>query len=764
MKRALGLAISGTEVRLAYLVNDKGQFRIEGLERARLKSTLEPQARAPEKKQDLGEPENLDAFGLKNTPGEAPNRDNGFRQQDTANLEILFGLLGKYTKEKTKIAFNVPLTLANYKRQEAPAGAASAERLNGLDLGQAQQLLKSQDGATVLTYDRLPPTLTLVREVNGYVQKNLVLALMETTELALANLARASLELAPDKYTAIIYIEDDFTRLIFLRGNDLFHVSSLISEQASSPDILEVIYRRLLYEQDEAQIPEISTILLAGKSCRLRAKEFFAANCAEVEVHYLSTDKLGSFPSNDTQRAVFSEFAVPIALAWKLLEPKNPAFVALDLLPQEVKDQQQVLKLSYHGYILLAITGFSAFFFTWQILKLRSDNGALRSKNSQLENQIESNQSIVDQVLLLENECKRLDKNLSLSDSLSSGHDEFLSFLKNLNRSVRQTSGLWVNEIIQHKSGFNIKGSALQREKIPLLAEKLEQASLRQVTRAESGGKQRLFQFELERQNLQGKFEFSERGIRIVDFDKAKGDGSLTFGKENPAQNMTPPGNNDRAKPEVTGAPAPKQMNHEDQAQSSGSNGHNAGTLNGIIKEASSARTVPPEPARSSEANTPVAPKRGAEVNSQTVPVRPKTDTAPVPIQTPPNPAESKPARSEISAAGTRPVAPSAAPESTQPQPPVERPAPKVEKPKVYRWYTIEAAATRDQALADQLVQAYRQKGYDAAVTSNKDKDTGEKLHRVLVGTFATQAAAQKKAEQMAGELLLKDYRVVGME
>ena len=36
MKQALGLAVSGTEVRLAHLISHNGQIRIEGLEAQRL--------------------------------------------------------------------------------------------------------------------------------------------------------------------------------------------------------------------------------------------------------------------------------------------------------------------------------------------------------------------------------------------------------------------------------------------------------------------------------------------------------------------------------------------------------------------------------------------------------------------------------------------------------------------------------------------------------------------------------------------------------
>src|SRR5262245_55523973 len=337
MKQALGFAVSGTEVRLAHLVSDKGQIRLEALERAKLRTSLETPV-AADKNEESAEGEVPDAFGLKESPGEKAFRENNSRV-DSANVEVLYGFLDRFTLNRIKIACNVPLSMASYQGSPGSVGAMSVvERLGGADrvpsLNLGQKTIKGRDGTSItMSYENLPPTMALLGELNSYVRNNLQLDLMETTELALVNLARISVDLPPDKVTAIVYIEEDFSRLLFLRGEDLLHVSSLINESAASPDILEVIYRRLLYEQDEAQIPEIAKILLAGKGSRMHAKEFFATQCPGVEVDYLYSDRLGRFPANEIQRAVFSEFAVAIALAWQVLEPKHPRFLQIDLLP-----------------------------------------------------------------------------------------------------------------------------------------------------------------------------------------------------------------------------------------------------------------------------------------------------------------------------------------------------------------------------------------------------------------------------------------------
>jgi hypothetical protein len=811
MKQALGLAVSGTEVRLAHLISHNGQIRIEGLERAKLKTTLENQP-LDKDKAEPDEAEAKDAFGLKDTLGDKASGDNE-QKADSGNLEILYRLLEKYTKKKTKIAFNIPLSMVTYQRPDVMA--TTVERAGGTDkdaesnLG--QEHIMAHDGATiVMSYEKHPPTMSLMREVNEFVRGNLFLALMDPTEVALANLARRSSDLDGGKITAIVYVEDDFTRLIFMRGRDLFHVSSIIHEDAASPNILEVIYRKLLYEQDEAGIPEIAAIWLAGKSTRINAAEFFASYFPAADVRYLSSSMLGGLSSTEAQRGVFSEFAVPIALAWKTLEPKSPFFIPTNLLPQDLIDQQQVLKLNYHGYALLALTGFAAFFITWQIIKLNSNIRETRAKNTQLEMKISSNQSTVDHVMQLDNQCQRLNKNLMLADSLSQGHDELLTFLQKLNASVQRTGGVWVDEIVKQKDGFSVKGTSMNRDAIPQLAEKLENASLSQVTRIESeAAKRKAFSFSLERRTPPDQVQISDQGISTIENARYASNGNLILGKE--GVSSAPPAAGGNVPPRPASTPnglAPPSGSNDPNAQRARQPVDLAGDsktgdlakrdgavpLGGIIRPAAAV-----EPAKEDVRPNP----SGAAAAATSTPANRQTDFS---IPQPSQRTENKTAKAANGFARTTaremanfdlsddrgpqaPVPPSrktangtvangntqasnrTAVQTLQPTPEASNPevsAPEAPKPavpavEIYRAYTIEAATSYTKELAEQFAAAYRKQGYDAAVETYNDERSGTSKYRVLIGAFATRPAAEQKAAQIAG-ILMKDYRVVGLK
>ena len=151
MKQALGLAVSGTEVRVAHLVMHKGQIQIESLERARLMTTLEFQPAAV-KAAEQNEAEPKDVFGLKENQTEGGTNGQNAYKRHAENIETVYGLVEKFArKKKMKVAFNVPVSMVNYIREGSLfATQTSMDRTNGADRetgpNWALQPIKSPDG------------------------------------------------------------------------------------------------------------------------------------------------------------------------------------------------------------------------------------------------------------------------------------------------------------------------------------------------------------------------------------------------------------------------------------------------------------------------------------------------------------------------------------------------------------------------------------------------------------------------------------------
>lgn len=768
MKEAIGLTISGAEARLAHLVNHKGNIRVLNLESVNLRTPLD-YAKKEEPKSASPSNELSDVFGLKDVFGEK-SRSEPEAGVRGSNMEILYKLLYVYVQKKAKIAFNIPLSLVNYHVNnqdtggESPAENGKKEQdaflpdNHGLNMG--HRTLKTADGDLIsMTYEQEPPIFTLLREMKEFYRGKVYFGLMDTTEIAIMNLARSNRYTSDGKITVIVHIEDEFTRLVFLKGKDLLHISALIHENAASPRFFEVIARRLIYEQDEAGITGISRILLSGKACRLNALEFFATNFESCTVDYLSSSGVGRLPTEGDQKEVFSEYAVAIAMAWKLLQPKNSNFEQLNLLPQHIRDQQEILKLDATGVVLLLVTGIATFFLTWQIMKVKSEARLLEIKYKTTKEQIEKNKRTIDQVLDMEQQTTQLKAGLSLADSLARGHDELLDFLKALNASVGETKKIWINEIIKQQDGYLVKGESLQREQIPMLADKLGGANLKKVTRRENSGS-KVYTFELDRIDMKKMKKSSQPEIRI-------GSPFLTSNGRPPVRTATPLQNvrSSRMRSGRSDLVTKSRQPGVDAAAKSApaispTKSSHTGKLSSLAgatppERKAAPRTTPGRPKTQKAAPAQQqAPRKGAVAQriNASEPTAAK-QKLPGPIRTPSRLSTGKATlpnlASKSGVAPKREVSKSPAPAKTTSLPV----AAEKQAADPARIYSVQLASCRTKKLAQQYVLYYRKKGLPAYLHTYFDKEKGTKWNKVLVGKYSSEAQARENLNRIARAL-----------
>ena len=146
---------------------------------------------------------------------------------------------------------------------------------------------------------------------------------MDSNEVSLANLARNSYNFyETNEITVIVQLETEFSRIIFMKGDDLLTVSPIITE-GLSPEINEIIYSKIIYELDNLNISEINNLLLSGKASTSTAKSFFEKEFPKVRVGFIVSQPLAENLSTQFSREDLSDYAIPIALAWKVVDSKS---------------------------------------------------------------------------------------------------------------------------------------------------------------------------------------------------------------------------------------------------------------------------------------------------------------------------------------------------------------------------------------------------------------------------------------------------------
>jgi Tfp pilus assembly protein PilN len=308
------------------------------------------------------------------------------------------------------------------------------------------------------------------------------IALIESADVALLNIARANHGFAADEITTIIYVGVEFSRLIFMKGSDFFHFAPVLGEGFESPNIQNTVYSRLLLEQDNMGIARLDKILLAGESHRIAFDEFLHHQLPDVDVQYLRTPYLDSSGVSQEVQEQIPEYAVPIATAWKVLDDDHPGFYQTNLLPEVIKEGQRTFKLAWHGYLLLGLVFVATLFFTREFAMKRQELNSKQQTLGQLQTRLAENEKLKAAIADQNDQRTRYNTALAVYDSLVPGCDRWNRYIAQLTKGVEDLRGIWITEVRALAGGaMSVQGYALYRARIPRIAALFDNSTLTKV-------------------------------------------------------------------------------------------------------------------------------------------------------------------------------------------------------------------------------------------------------------------------------------------
>ncbi len=540
-KHAIGVMVDGLDVKIAYLAREGGSIVLKAIKRARLKKRMEERIEtgeiealegelpgiaeeqadqrevaqeetAPETEEDiLG----LDAM-METEPepevelaAEGGGEDVEAEDEEENNASILFSALGEFPIRQSLLGVNLLEPSVDF------FDLANTEGLKGKKLKKwiesEIENIKGQDGGinddnlgyfqvdgTVVSALHSDPMelLSSIDQLKFFFNTNVRVSVIDINEVALMNLVRLS-ETPEDEVTAIIYIGTDFSRVVFLRGSEYLGFAQVINEGFDSPQVLTTIFSRILFAQDVSDIPDIDRIILAGESKSVNAQEFFSGQFPESRIEYLVPDMLDTSQIERDQVDLVSVFAIPIALAWKVLDPQNERFYPTNLLPGERKRRQNPFHIAWHGLSLIALLAGTALYLGFQYEK-NIDAIVLDNRKVELQiKQIEDATPLADTISIIENRIGELEAKISRIDTVSSDYNRWSRILKKMVEETDRTNSIWFDQMKSTDEGISLSGRALQRNKIHEIASSFGVSRINQITRSELRGKE-IFSFQFD--------------------------------------------------------------------------------------------------------------------------------------------------------------------------------------------------------------------------------------------------------------------------
>jgi len=346
--------------------------------------------------------------------------------------------------------------------------------------------------------------LQLLDELKPYLGE-IKINLIDPLEITLMNLVRLA-DVDDARVTAVIYVGEDFGRVVFMQDGKYLAVSQPVYEKAGGDHIVQTVCSRILLEQDLAELPDIDRVLLAGPGCPLSTQALVETKFPGAEVSLLNLPKLKLKPLSEDEQNLLIAYAIPIGLAWKALAPKNSSLYPTNFLPSARKKRQNPLALAWHTVALLTLLAASGLFFG-----LATRNQAQQISRQELgaqllEEQIQATRPYVRIVEELQAEIVGYEQDLALLDTLAARQAHLSGPLRSLATVVERTGNLWFRRVSTDASHISVQGAqnseenhlpqtlfiegyALYRNRLTRLADRFEEERIRSVIRADIRGR-----------------------------------------------------------------------------------------------------------------------------------------------------------------------------------------------------------------------------------------------------------------------------------
>lgn len=504
-KPVVGLFLDGLDLKFVILDKVKDAVRIKGFKTVQLGAKLEQTEYIDSSLGDLSlEMSDTSSFDVDDSEfkSEMSETDTIFAESNEA---IIRNLLSDLTPGKYSIAYAVTEPAVDYQIIETDFGLKGKKLKARVleELGRVRSSVPDPEALSILETST-GSIICIIRE-DGIGLANLILdatavqgkrppkiSVIDTAEVALMNAVRMNYRFEKDEHTLLVYVAKEFTRLIFMRGNEYQHFAPVIAEDIDSGNLQNTIYSRASLEQHNLGIHHLDRIILAGDASNIQLGEFLNDRFALSDITYLRFDKLDTSLVPAEKAEQLPEYAIPIAAAWKVLDPEDPAMYPVNVIPSAITAQHNVFRLSWHGYLLLVLLFLVTVFFAAQIpIKQRTVNH-LTQEIAFKETQVLEVDNLESSIRHIQNEINKLDAALRLYEQLVPGYNRWSRNLTHLSTGVQDLNSLWILDVRalgEEGKGLEINGYSIYRSRIPRFANLFDNAVLQEVLAQEIRGR-----------------------------------------------------------------------------------------------------------------------------------------------------------------------------------------------------------------------------------------------------------------------------------
>lgn len=331
--------------------------------------------------------------------------------------------------------------------------------------------------------------LNLLELSETYLDKKVLIQERIPDEGIWAGLARTNYTLKDDDITGLIAIGPSSSRILFMKGEKIVNVLPIITDGENSESILNTIFSKILFEIDKGDLPKITRLLLV-RSAKIseNAKKYFSKQFEEVEVDFLTPDPNHLSYADEilNSPAYLQPYMTAIGAAWGASKINEKEFSQLSILPEYIREKQRVLKLEWHGILILILIALTPLYLNYLYQSRSQAFTDLQQEISLTDSQIQElrpvatmTQDLLSEITEIQNENERLLE-------LAQYSQQWSQVTRMLNEGVFEIPNLWLSSLnTSDNNSLVFEGYSMTREQIPVFASMFNDANIQQVSQTE---------------------------------------------------------------------------------------------------------------------------------------------------------------------------------------------------------------------------------------------------------------------------------------
>lgn len=452
-----------------------------------------------------------DSFDMTKTEDEA--------EAERDNEQLLADYLSQYGKRKIRIGTHIPFGRTSFQvlKNVNPASMKKSERheyfQDKLQPTYDQEITKDQyawvqidENTCLLAYSAEENNfVSLLELAETYLNQKVLIHELLPDEAIWAGLARTNYSLKEDDITGLIAIGPASSRVLFMKGDQIVNVLPIITEGENSNDILNTIFSKILFEIDKGDLPKITRLLLV-RSAKIseKAKKYLSNQFEDVEVDFLTphhsnltyTDEILNSP------VYLQPYMTAIGAAWAASKVNEKEFSDLSLLPEYIREKQRVLKLEWHGILILILIALTPLFLNYLYQTRSNELSNLQQEIRILDNQIEELRPVATMTQDLLAETDEIQAENDRLYTLAQYSQQWSETIRMLNEGVLDIPNLWLTTLsTTDNNSLMFDGFSMSRSQIPRFASLFTDANIQRVSETEIRG-QTVYDFTMRVNNI----------------------------------------------------------------------------------------------------------------------------------------------------------------------------------------------------------------------------------------------------------------------